>query len=124
MSAINWFRLYRFKSGSVTTRIDAIQLLGDNNLSISDFDANTAFSLYPNPANTEVNIAFRLTQPSKVNLTLVNIMGQVVSRNINNETLHTGQHTLEIPLNDLNSGIYFARLNIDGNVFTKKIIKK
>ena len=116
LSAINWFRLYRFKSGSVTTRI--------NNLSISDFDANTAFSLYPNPANTEVNIAFRLTQPSKVNLTLVNIMGQVVSRNINNETLHTGQHTLEIPLNDLNSGIYFARLNIDGNVFTKKIIKK
>lgn len=123
LSAINWFRLYRFKSGSVTTRIDAIQLLGDN-LSISNFDVNTSFSLYPNPANTEVNVAFTLPQSSTVSITLVNIMGQVVSTNINNEALHTGQHTLQIPLNNLNSGIYFARLNVDGTVFTKKIIKK
>jgi arylsulfatase A-like enzyme len=27
LSAINWFRIYRFKSGPVTTRIDAIQLI-------------------------------------------------------------------------------------------------
>jgi len=123
LSAINWFRLYRFKTGDVITRIDAIELLGDN-LSIDKYDINNSFSLYPNPANTEVNIAFTLPQSSTVSITLVNIMGQVVSENINKQTLHTGQHTLQIPLNNLNSGIYFARLNVEGTVFTKKIIKK
>jgi hypothetical protein len=29
LSAINWFRLYRQKSATITTRIDAIQLIGD-----------------------------------------------------------------------------------------------
>ena len=123
LSAINWFRLYRFKTGSVTTRIDAIQLLGDN-LSTTDFDINKSFSLYPNPAKTEVNIAFTIQKSSTVSITLVNIMGQVVSENINNQRLHLGQHTLQIPLNMLNSGIYFARININDTVFTKKILKK
>lgn len=124
LSAINWFRLYRFKTGNVTSRIDAIELLGDN-LSIDKFDVNNSFSLYPNPANTQVNVAFTLPQSSTVSITLVNIMGQVVSRNFNKQTtLHTGQHTLQIPLNTLKSGIYFARLNVDGKVFAKKILKK
>ena len=123
LSAINWFRLYRFKTGDVTTRIDAIELLGDN-LSIDKLDVNNSFSLYPNPANTEVNIAFTLPQSSEVSITLVNIMGQVVSKTINKQSLYAGQHTLQIPLNTLNSGIYFARINIDGNVFVKKILKK
>lgn len=29
LSAINWFRFYNFKSGSVVTRIDAIEIIGD-----------------------------------------------------------------------------------------------
>jgi hypothetical protein len=29
LSAINWFRIYRFKSAPITTRIDGIQIIGD-----------------------------------------------------------------------------------------------
>ena len=122
LGAINWFRLYRFKTGSVTTRIDAIELLGGN-LSIDDFDTNLSFSLYPNPAETEVNIGFNLLQSSTISFTVVNVLGQVVLQSSNSKLVSTGNHTLRIPLQSLNTGVYMVVLNIDGKMITKRILK-
>lgn len=40
LNAINWFRIYSNKSGNVTTRIDAIQLIGAQSLSIDKTSLN------------------------------------------------------------------------------------
>jgi hypothetical protein len=123
LGAINWFRLYRFKTGSVTTRIDAIELLGGN-LSIDDFDTNLSLSLYPNPTETEVNIGFNLLQSSTISFTVVNVLGQVVLQSSNSKQVSTGNHTLRIPLQSLNTGVYMVVLKIDDKMITKRILKK
>ena len=124
LSAINWFRLYRFKSGSVTTRIDAIQLIGENSLTIEDVVENKSFNLFPNPASTEFNIQFTLRKPSDVSVSLINVYGQTVLRRKSKQKLNAGSHRIKIPVNGMNYGIYFARIKIDDTVFTKKVLIK
>ena len=120
LSAINWFRIYRFKSGNVTTRVDAIQLIGENSLSLADVVLEKSFNIFPNPADTEIYVNFTLSNSSVVSITLMNINGQIVSQNSNNQKLHPGNHKLEVLVKTLNSGIYFARIKIDDTIFTKK----
>jgi hypothetical protein len=122
LSAINWFRLYRVKSGSVTTRIDAIQLIGENGLSIDEFDNRKSFNIYPNPADTELFVDFTLSKSLTASLSLINILGQTVSQPINEQNLSPGNHKLEISIENLNSGIYFVSVKMDDRVFTKKIV--
>jgi len=123
LSAINWFRVYNFKNGVVTTRIDAIKF-SENSLSVSDLDANSSFSLYPNPANTEVNVTFKLQQSSTIRFTVVNVLGEVVLQSNNSQQVSIGQHTLKIPLHSLHTGVYMLVLNVDGKMITKKILKE
>tara|TARA_B100000809_G_scaffold127796_2_gene125929 strand:- start:2312 stop:4912 length:2601 start_codon:yes stop_codon:yes gene_type:complete len=124
LSAINWFRLYRKKNGSVTTRIDAIELIGENNLTTNDTFFEKSFTLFPNPADTAFSVNFSLSNSASVSITLMNINGQLVSQRIHELLLSAGNHTLEVPVNILNPGIYFARIKIDDTVFTKRIIVK
>ena len=122
LSAINWFRVYRFKSGSVTTRIDAIQLIGENSLSIDDIIVEKSFNIFPNPADSEFYVNFILPKSSTVSITLMNISGQIVSQRMNRQELNPGTHRLEVPVDTLNSGIYFASIKINDAVFTKKVL--
>ena len=124
LSAINWFRLYRKKNGSVTTRIDAIQLLGENGLSLNDFNQKEDFGIYPNPVESDLYFDFSLTKSTKISITIVNLFGQVVSKSLNNHVLNPGSHNLKIPLGHLKTGAYIAKINIDGMASTKKIVIK
>ena len=124
LSAINWFRLYRKKNGSVTTRIDAIQLLGENGLSLNDFNQKEDFRIYPNPVESDLYFDFSLTKSTKISITIVNLFGQVVSKSLNNHVLNPGSHNLKIPLGHLKTGAYIAKINIDGMASTKKIVIK
>ena len=122
LSKINWFRLYRFKSGTVTTRVDAIQLIGENSLSVDVLDSRKSFNIYPNPADTKVHIDFTLSESSTVSLTLLNIFGQVVSQGVNKTKLNSGKHKLELAVDSISAGTYLAKISIDGKVITKKVL--
>jgi len=124
LSAINWFRIYRFKSGSVTTRLDAIQLIGENSLSIADVVLEKTFNIFPNPADTEIYVNFTLSNSSAVSISLMNMNGQIVSHSNNKQELNPGNQRIEVPVDNLNSGIYFARIKIDDTMFTKKVLIK
>jgi len=70
---------------------------------------------YPNPFNPEVNIAFSLAAPAKVNVDIFNIRGQKV-RSLHNGTLPGGTHSLHWNGKDssgtaVSSGLYFARIS-------------
>jgi hypothetical protein len=121
LSAINWFRLYRFKIGTVTTRIDAIQLIGES-LSTEEFDLDSKTKLYPNPTETSAILYLNLSKPSNINIEILNLLGQSVFQN--KHTLSSGVQKIEMPMHNLKSGTYFARIKIDNSVFVKRIIKK
>jgi hypothetical protein len=80
LSAINWFRIYGFKTGSVTTRLHAIQLLGNATLSTDNFKEENVLTIYPNPADSEVYINFSLAEPSDVGISIINFTGQTVCK--------------------------------------------
>jgi predicted outer membrane repeat protein len=75
-------------------------------------------SNYPNPFNPETTIAFYVQQTGKVELAVYNVKGQKVSTLINEE-LAAGEQKIVWQGTDneghkVSSGIYFIRLNIDG----------
>jgi len=76
---------------------------------------------YPNPFNPTATISFNLTGPSRVTLTIYNILGQNVETLIDNKILD-GPQTAEWNGDKHASGIYFYRIKTDHEVITKKML--
>lgn len=122
LNAINWFRLYRVKTGVVTTRVDAIQLIGENSLSTQDLATNNKINIYPNPANEIIFIDFSEIEPNDTSISVLNSNGQLaMTVNIEKQLLRRTQK-IEIPIEHLAPGIYIVKINTKGMVQNKKII--
>jgi len=76
---------------------------------------------YPNPFNPATEIKFSLAESSKVNLSVYNTNGQLVKTLVDGKT-EKGYHSINFDASELNSGIYFYQLDVNGNVQTKKMI--
>jgi hypothetical protein len=87
-SAINWFRVYRRKSGVVKTMIDDIKIVGESQTATAINPADMAtqnalgkLTFYPNPVSTEY---FRIKMDPKtdksqhVDISITNMMGNIV----------------------------------------------
>lgn len=78
---------------------------------------------YPNPFNPSTNIEFALPVAAKVNVSVYNILGQLV-QTIVNKDLAAGYHKMEWNTsgeNSIASGMYIYRINavgVDGREFT------
>jgi hypothetical protein len=79
---------------------------------------------YPNPFNSTTNLTFSINQPSKVTVTIYNIMGQEVSKLLE-QSLSAGQHSVPWEAGNTPSGIYFARIQtIDDSQTCKMLLLK
>lgn len=82
-------------------------------------NAEFGLSVYPNPANNNVNVALNLNEESNVTINVVNALGQTVYSealgNIN------GQNTVNINTTDLVEGIYLVNTTVNGNTSTERI---
>lgn len=78
---------------------------GNDNLSYS----------YPNPSSESTVIYFSLPSATKANLSIYNLNGQLV-KNIINEEMSAGQHSVTLSVTDLQEGVYFYNLTTSGNV--------
>jgi len=81
---------------------------------------------YPNPFNPATSISFDLTEPSFVNLTIYNSIGQKV-KTVISEYISVGNHTVKWLGNDKDnkpvaSGVYFYRLETEHNQAVKKMV--
>lgn len=81
------------------------------------------FQTFPNPVKNTLIVNYRLEEKSEVQLSIYNMEGKLV-RNVLNDTNQPGNYTENINLRDLSSGTYFARLMVNGELITKKIIKQ
>lgn len=78
------------------------------------------FDLYPNPATTHVMIALSEQPRQKLNYSLFDLLGNSLSADIISMT----ENKFVIDVHGLKPGIYFIRIDLDGNVIVKKFIKK
>ena len=88
-----------------------------------DVDAPLEFELsqnYPNPFNPSTTIKFSLPTTSSVKLSIFNILGEEVQI-IVNETKEAGIYTINFNAAELNSGIYFYKLETRNFFRVKKM---
>jgi hypothetical protein len=76
---------------------------------------------YPNPFNPTTTISFDLPQAEQMTLNIYNVAGQFV-RQLVNERLTPGKHTVVFDGSRLPSGMYFYRLNASNFTATRKML--
>jgi len=77
--------------------------------------------VYPNPFNSTTTISFSLHMRSRVNLQIYNTQGQLVDVLLD-RVVSGGKHSALWDAKGVGTGLYFAKLNVGGEVFTQKVI--
>jgi len=97
-------------------QLGVVTVLGDVNP-----DYYTISGAYPNPFNPSTNIMVDISGSGHATVSIYNTNGQEVS-NLWSGVLSEGSHSFLWDGSNQASGIYFARLNINGAVSTSKIM--
>ncbi len=85
---------------------------------VEDYTSGNTISIYPNPANTTLNVAIDGAQ-ANTTVKIFNVLGKVVKKSSFSGAM------LSIPVDDLRNGIYFVRI-MDGDkvINTEKLLIK
>jgi len=91
---------------------------------VDDFNQPLSFTLeqnYPNPFNPSTSIEYTIPKSGLVTLKVYDVLGREVATLVNGQN-ESGKHTVEFDASNLNSGVYFYKIE-SGNFFaTKKMI--
>jgi hypothetical protein len=101
---------------------DSITVTVDNCVGIQNNSNKLSALIYPNPANQNVTIRFDLPEASEVQMTLINTLGQEV-KIIANGTFGVGTQVFKTDLSDIQKGIYFTRIIINGQPAVYRLVK-
>ena len=89
---------------------------------LQEFGVDETFAVYPNPTNGDAQLIYTLQQPSNVQVTVTNALGQQVQF-IQLGSLPAGEHRTSIDLNNLQAGMYNVILRADNRVKTIRTTK-
>ncbi len=76
---------------------------------------------YPNPFNPSTKITFMLEKTGHTTITVFDILGREVTVLVN-KTLAAGSHSISFDAENLNAGVYFYRLQSEGQSLTRKMM--
>jgi hypothetical protein len=86
---------------------------------VNDNEKGQSLSVYPNPASDIANVLFSTEENSTVSLAVVNTLGQTVyTNNLGNVN---GAQNVSINTSDLDAGMYFVNVTVNGTVSTERI---
>lgn len=92
----------------------------DATLGVDKTTVESSFNIWPNPANDVLNISLKDTAMNNLDVTIYDIQGRQVMRNI----LSKGTFVDQIDISNLTSGVYIVELSQDGYKASMKLIKK
>jgi len=87
--------------------------------SVDDLDIEDMLTVAPNPTKGEININVNLADNEEINLAVYNAMGQQIVL-VENGTIDNNSYTVN--LDNQANGIYYVKMNLKGNIITKKIV--
>ena len=98
------------------------------NLSTTGIDAQLngyGLSVYPNPFSNNATIAYQLTENSKIEITVCDVLGKEISL-YNNANQTAGKHELSMNSGNLQlaKGMYFVKMKTDSSQKVIKVIIK
>ena len=80
------------------------------------------WNIYPNPVNDKTTITYKLNNPNKVKINVIDELGKKIKSTGYYNGVQ-GFNTLVLDLITLKSGIYFVSITVDGEVFVRQIVK-
>ncbi|MES2286869.1 MAG: M43 family zinc metalloprotease [Bacteroidota bacterium] len=116
---------FRFKfvytsNGGNNIYIDDINL--DVNAGINDQDQiSSTFQLFPNPAKEHVNISFTLSETKKINMSVLNVLGQTIYK-AEEKSFSKGEHTVTLDIKGVLKGVYFVNISDGQNNLKKPLV--
>jgi hypothetical protein len=78
---------------------------------LGDPAAAVISSLFPNPADDNINIVVRTTVPEILNIAIISLNGQKI---LSGDYMITGTGTINIPIGSLSNGVYFLMAGTPG----------
>jgi hypothetical protein len=91
-----------------------------NTTNTNTADLTESLSVYPNPAVDNFTIEFDLAEAAKLDINLMNAIGQKV-RTIEAGNFNGGEHLINVSTADLNAGTYFISIRSEEGITTKTI---
>ena len=102
---------------------NASQVVTPAGVGVSDQEiAPFNFSFYPNPATENITVNYALEESAKVQYVIYDLTGKKVQTE--SATRFPGAQQQSIDVNTLQAGTYLLSVNVNGNVITKRFIKK
>lgn len=89
-------------------------------LGVSDLNGlDKNITIFPNPTNDMASVTFSVSESANVSVQLVNALGQIIFTNDLGQTV--GENKVEINASNLEEGIYFVNINVNGAVSTQRL---
>ena len=109
-----------FTQSEFTVTVNTPGCVTETGVSVKEESALASMlNFYPNPASTNGTVEILLAENAKMELTVMNSVGQVVYTTAVNG--FAGSNKVNIDLNNLSNGLYFYQVNIANN---KSVTKK
>jgi type IX secretion system substrate protein len=86
----------------------------------SKYYGDLTLSVYPNPANSLININYELDRAGTVTITLFDVLGNVLYT-LPGEFTGAGNHSMTYQTTQLPAGTYYIRMEASGKVLTKEV---
>ena len=113
-------RIENWSAGSNAYQIDAIHVAAA--VEIENFTQTTnLFDAIPNPSQTKTNISFFVAEAGKVNISVYNVVGELVEV-LANSFYKSGTHQLEMQVSHIEAGSYLYTMRAGEYEKTKQLI--
>lgn len=86
--------------------------------SINDIELDNSITIFPNPNKGEFTISLDLQELSSVNITIIDVLGQTVAKNM--EVL--SKSNSKVTVTNLSPGSYFVKITTENKTAAKKIV--
>ncbi len=108
------------KNGTEFGPVDSAYFEVNTQVGLVEKEALTDINIYPNPANSSVNLYFFLFNNEKVSIGIYDLAGRQVKA-LEPAILSAGPQTISIASGDIKPGIYLVKTNIGIRTYTQKL---
>ena len=103
--------------------LDDINIYDPTTVGINEVNKEVLkFSAFPNPVDEQLTISFNILHSTNVKAEIYDISGRKV-QDLFDQQFTVGTNRMEVSTSDWNSGVYFIRLQLEGETFIEKVIK-
>lgn len=112
----NYDGSYNFSEAAAPSNVNTV-------VGIEEVSLTAGVSVYPNPANDFINVAYGLTNNSVVTVDVINVVGaRVMTEYIGSQA--AGNYTSRLDVSNLSAGVYMLNVTINGTANTVRVTVK